>query len=50
VVRTRQPLFAPISIANGRWYNEVSRMLLPLTDDGERVALVRGADYPRLKP
>jgi hypothetical protein len=48
VVRTRQPLFAPISIANGRWYNEVSRLLLPLADSGEAVAYVMGADYPRL--
>jgi hypothetical protein len=48
VVRTRQPLFAPISIANGRWYNEVSRLLLPLADDGGAVAFVMAADYPRL--
>jgi PAS domain S-box-containing protein len=50
VVRTRQPLFAPISIANGRWYNEVSRLLLPLGDGdgGDAVALVMAADYPRL--
>jgi hypothetical protein len=48
VVRTRQPLFAPISIANGRWYNEVSRLLLPLSDGGEAVAFVMGADYPRV--
>jgi hypothetical protein len=27
VVRTRQPLFAPISVTNGRWYTEVSRLL-----------------------
>jgi hypothetical protein len=49
VVRMRKPLFAPISIANGRWYNEVSRLLLPLTDDGdgEGVAFVMAADYPR---
>jgi PAS domain S-box-containing protein len=48
VVRTRQPLFAPISIANGRWYNEVSRLLLPLADVGDAVAFVMAADYPRL--
>jgi PAS domain S-box-containing protein len=50
VVRTRQPLFAPISIANGRWYNEVSRLLLPLGDGygGDAVAFVLAADFPRL--
>jgi PAS domain S-box-containing protein len=48
VVRTRKPLFAPISISNGRWYNEVSRLLLPLSDGDERVAFVMGADYARL--
>jgi hypothetical protein len=48
VVRTRQPLFAPISIADGRWYNEVSRLLLPLGDGGDAVAFVMAADYPRL--
>jgi PAS domain S-box-containing protein len=48
VVRTREPLFAPISIANGRWYNEVSRLLLPLGDGGGAVAFVLAADYPRL--
>jgi PAS domain S-box-containing protein len=50
VVRTRQPLFAPISIANGRWYNEVSRLLLPLGDGdgGDAVAFVLAADYPRV--
>jgi PAS domain S-box-containing protein len=49
VVRTRQPLFAPISIANGRWYNEVSRLLLPLGGGGgDGVAFVMAADYPRL--
>ena len=47
VVRTRHPLFAPISIANGRWYNEVSRLLLPLANDGDAVAYVMAADYPR---
>jgi PAS domain S-box-containing protein len=48
VVWTRQPLFAPISIANGRWYNEVSRLLLPLAGGDDAVAFVMGADYPRL--
>jgi PAS domain S-box-containing protein len=47
VVRTRQPLFAPISIANGRWYSEVSRLLLPLSDGGDAVAFIMGADYAR---
>jgi PAS domain S-box-containing protein len=46
-VRTRQPLFAPISIANGKWYNEVSRLLLPLTDGRDAVAFVMDADYSR---
>jgi PAS domain S-box-containing protein len=48
VVRTRQVLFAPISIANGRWYNEVSRMLLPLSDGGDSVGFIMAADYPRV--
>jgi hypothetical protein len=48
VVRTRQVLFAPISIANGRWYNEVSRMLLPLSDGGDSVSFIMAADYPRV--
>jgi PAS domain S-box-containing protein len=48
VVRTRQQLFAPISIANGRWYNEVSRLLLPLAETGDAAAFVMAADYPRL--
>jgi PAS domain S-box-containing protein len=49
VVRTRQPLFAPVSIANGRWYNEVSRLLLPLADgDDDKVAFIMGADYRRV--
>jgi PAS domain len=49
VVRTRLPLFAPISLANGRWYSEVSRLLLPLATegDGDRVAFIMGADYVR---
>lgn len=47
VVGTREPLFAPISIANGRWYNEVSRLLLPLALDGDSVAFVMAADYVR---
>jgi PAS domain S-box-containing protein len=51
VVRTRQPLFAPISIANGRWYNEVSRLLLPLAGDGDgdAVSFVMAVDYQRLQ-
>ena len=38
-----------ISIANGRWYSEVSRLLLPLAAEGEgsRVAFIMGADYAR---
>jgi PAS domain S-box-containing protein len=49
VVRTLQPLFAPISIANGRWYSEVSRLLLPLAANGggEKVAFIMAADYGR---
>lgn len=47
VVATRRPLFAPISVANGRWYNEVSRLLLPLSSGGGDVAFVMGADYSR---
>jgi len=47
VVATKRPLFAPISVANGRWYNEVSRMLLPLSSGGDAVAYVMGADYSR---
>jgi PAS domain S-box-containing protein len=47
VVRTRKPLFAPISISNGRWYSEVSRLLLPLSDGGDVVSFVMGADYAR---
>jgi hypothetical protein len=49
VVRTRQPLFAPVSIANGRWYTEVSRLLLSLAAEGDsdQVALIMGADYVR---
>jgi hypothetical protein len=36
--------------ANGRWYNEMSRLLLPLGDGGggEAVAFVTAADYLRL--
>jgi PAS domain S-box-containing protein len=50
VVRTARPLFAPISISNGRWYSEVSRLLLPLASEDESgaVALIMGADYTRL--
>jgi hypothetical protein len=49
VTKTRLPLFAPISIANGRWYAEVSRSLLPLAvdDDVSAVAFVMAADYSR---
>jgi hypothetical protein len=47
VAQTRQPLFAPISICNGRWYSEVSRLLLPLSSDDSPVAFIMGADYPR---
>jgi PAS domain S-box-containing protein len=47
VVQTRQPLFAPISICNGRWYSEVSRLLLPLSSDDCPVAFIMGADYAR---
>jgi hypothetical protein len=49
VVQKMQPLFAPISIANGRWYSEVSRLLLPLAveADENRVAFIMGADYAR---
>jgi PAS domain S-box-containing protein len=50
VVRTKMPLFAPISVANGRWYNEVSRLLLPLSSGSNTVAFVMGADYPRNEP
>lgn len=46
VVRTRQPLFAPISVSNGRWYTEVSRLLLPLATNGG-VNFIMGADYKR---
>jgi hypothetical protein len=47
VVKTRRPLFAPISISNGRWYSEVSRLLLPLSSDDCPVAFIMGADYSR---
>ena len=46
VVRTGEPLFAPISVSNGRWYNEVSRLLLPLSGNDE-ANFVMGADYKR---
>jgi PAS domain S-box-containing protein len=46
VVRTRQPLFAPISISNGRWYTEVSRLLLPLSANSH-VNFIMSADYKR---
>ena len=47
VARLRQPLFAPISISNGRWYSEVSRLLMPLSSDDRAVAYILGADYSR---
>jgi PAS domain S-box-containing protein len=49
VVRTLQPLFAPISVANGRWYSEISRLLLPLAVDGDgaTVSFIMGCDYVR---
>jgi PAS domain S-box-containing protein len=47
VTRTREPLFAPISISNGRWYSEVSRLLMPLASDDGAVAFIMGADYSR---
>jgi PAS domain S-box-containing protein len=46
VVRTGEPQFAPISVSNGRWYNEVSRLLLPLSGNDD-VNFVMGADYKR---
>lgn len=50
VVKTQQPLFAPISLANGRWYTEVSRLLLPLAaeNDVNTVAAIMGVDYKRV--
>lgn len=50
VVRSQQPLFAPISVANGRWYTEVSRLLLPLADENDvnTVTAVMGIDYKRV--
>ena len=47
VVRTGEPLFAPISVSNRRWYNEVSRLLLPLSCNYQ-VHFVMGADYKRI--
>jgi PAS domain S-box-containing protein len=47
VMKTREPLFCPVSISNGRWYNEVSRLLLPLADKGDTVAFIMAADYAR---
>jgi len=47
VVRARRPLFAPICIANGHWYTEVSRLLLPLATEQDTVAFVMSADYVR---
>lgn len=48
-VRTAQPLFAPISISNGRWHTDVSRLVLPLTSEGAsgKVTAIMAADYPR---
>ena len=49
VVKKQQPLFAPISIANGRWYSEVSRLMLPLASrtDANKVGYVVAVDYAR---
>jgi PAS domain S-box-containing protein len=49
VLRTARPLFAPLSISNGQWYNEVSRLVLPLATAAtcDAVACVMAADYPR---
>jgi PAS domain S-box-containing protein len=50
VAKTLRPLFAPISIANGQWYSEVSRLLLPLADgDPTKPAFILAADYVRSK-
>ncbi len=46
VVRTQRPLFAPISVSNGRWYTEVSRLLLPLSANSH-VNFIMAADYKR---
>ena len=46
VVQTQRPLFAPISVSNGRWYTEVSRLLLPLSANGH-VNFIMAADYKR---
>jgi hypothetical protein len=48
VVKTKRPLFCPISVSNGSWYTEVSRLLLPLSNDGETVSFILGADYSRM--
>lgn len=47
--KTLQPLFAPISVANGRWYTEVSRLLLPLADESDvnTATSIMGIDYKR---
>ena len=50
VLKSKQPLFAPISVSNGNWYTEVSRILLPLSNDGETVNFILGADYSRIAP
>jgi len=50
VVGTREPVFAPISIANGHWYTEVSRLLLPLATEDDTVGFVMGADFVRSSP
>jgi PAS domain S-box-containing protein len=49
VVSTLRPLFAPISVANGRWYTEVSRLLLPLASESDinTAAAIMGIDYKR---
>ncbi len=50
VARTLRPLFAPISIANGRWYSEVSRLLLPIAAEHEAntVGFIMAIDYPHM--
>ena len=47
VVSIGEPLFAPISVSKGRWFSEVSRLLLPLSGNG-KVRFVMAADYQRI--
>jgi PAS domain S-box-containing protein len=49
VAKKLEPVFAPISIANGRWYSEVSRLLLPFASrtDANKVGFIMAADYAR---